>query len=166
MKIYTKTGDDGKTSLFDNTRVWKSNERIMAYGTIDELNSTLGIAISLDLDEEIKKILIKIQNDLFVVGSDLANPDMSNTKIRTTEKMVDFLEKTIDDFEPELPVTITVRVWPENVKNAATTGTVQFFQSKALKMVSLDPRKCQSTRHSKIASELNSVSNKQINYIF
>ena len=104
MKIYTKTGDDGKTSLFDNTRVWKSNERIMAYGTIDELNSTLGIAISLDLDEEIKKILIKIQNDLFIVGSDLANPDMSNTKIRTTEKMVDFLEKTIDDFEPELPM--------------------------------------------------------------
>ena len=104
MKIYTKTGDDGKTSLFDNTRVWKSNERIMAYGTIDELNSTLGIAISLDLDEEIKKILIKIQNDLFIVGSDLANPDMSNTKIRTTEKMIDFLEKTIDDFEPELPM--------------------------------------------------------------
>ena len=104
MKIYTKTGDDGKTSLFDNTRVWKSNERIMAYGTIDELNSTLGIAISLDLDEEIKKILTKIQSDLFIVGSDLANPDMSNTKIRTTEKMVTFLEKTIDDFEPELPM--------------------------------------------------------------
>ena len=103
MKIYTKTGDDGKTSLFDNTRVWKSNERIMAYGTIDELNSTLGIAISLDLDEEIKKILIKIQNDLFIVGSDLANPDMSNTKIRTTEKMVDFLEKTIDDLNLNFP---------------------------------------------------------------
>jgi len=104
LKIYTKTGDGGKTSLFDNTRVWKSNERIMSYGAIDELNSTLGIAISLDLDKEVKKILVKIQNDLFIVGSDLANPDMSNTKIRTTEKMVEFLEKTIDDFEPELPI--------------------------------------------------------------
>ena len=104
MKIYTKTGDDGKTSLFDNSRVWKSNERIMSYGAIDELNSTLGIAISLDIDSKIKDILVKIQNDLFIVGSDLANPDMSNIKIRTTQKMVDFLEKTIDDFEPELPM--------------------------------------------------------------
>ena len=102
MKIYTKTGDEGKTSLFDNTRVWKSNERIMSYGAIDELNSTLGIAISLDIDSKINDVLVKIQNDLFIVGSDLANPDMSNTKIRTTQKMVDFLEGTIDRFEEEL----------------------------------------------------------------
>ena len=72
MKIYTKTGDDGKTSLFDNSRVWKSHDRIMSYGAIDELNSTLGIAIALDIDPKIKDVLIKIQNDLFVVGSDLA----------------------------------------------------------------------------------------------
>ena len=103
MKIYTKTGDEGKTSLFDNSRVWKSDERILSYGTIDELNSILGIAISLDLDSEIKKILVKIQNDLFIVGSDLANPDMSNTKIRTTEDMVEFLEDKIDTLEVELP---------------------------------------------------------------
>ena len=103
MKIYTKTGDGGKTSLFDNSRVWKSDERISSYGTIDELNSILGIAISLDLDSEIKKILVKIQNDLFIVGSDLANPDMSNTKIRTTEDMVEFLEDKIDTLEVELP---------------------------------------------------------------
>ena len=86
MKIYTKTGDDGKTSLFDNSRVWKSNERIMSYGSIDELNSSLGIALSLELDNEIKDILIRIQNDLFIVGSDLANPDMSDRKIRTNER--------------------------------------------------------------------------------
>ena len=102
MKIYTNTGDDGKTSLFDNSRVWKSHDRIMSYGAIDELNSTLGIAIALDIDPKIKDVLIKIQNDLFVVGSDLANPDMSNTKIRTTENMVKFLEETIDSFETEL----------------------------------------------------------------
>ena len=102
MKIYTKTGDDGKTSLFDNSRVWKSHDRIMSYGAIDELNSTLGIAIALDIDPKIKDVLIKIQNDLFVVGSDLANPDMTNTKIRTTENMVKFLEETIDSFETEL----------------------------------------------------------------
>ena len=102
MKIYTKTGDDGKTSLFDNTRVWKSNVRIMSYGAIDELNSILGIVISLDIDSKIKEVLVKIQNDLFIVGSDLANPDMLNTKIRTTEDMVKFLEETIDIFETEL----------------------------------------------------------------
>ena len=102
MKIYTKTGDDGKTSLFDNSRVWKSNERIMSYGAIDELNSTLGIAISLEIDSKVKDILVKIQNDLFIVGSDLANPDMSNMKIRTTEEMVEFLEQTIDMFDAEL----------------------------------------------------------------
>ena len=102
MKIYTKTGDDGKTSLFDNSRVWKSNQRIMSYGSVDELNSTLGVAISMDLDPQIKEILIKIQNDLFVVGSDLANPDMANTKIRTTESMITSLENYIDEFESEL----------------------------------------------------------------
>ena len=102
MKIYTKTGDDGKTSLFDNSRVWKSHERIIAYGTVDELNSAIGIAISMDLDRQIKEILIRIQNDLFIVGSDLANPDMSDTKIRTTESMTLSLENDIDTLESEL----------------------------------------------------------------
>ena len=102
MKIYTKTGDDGKTSLFDNSRVWKSNERIISYGAVDELNSALGIAISMDIDYQIKEILLRIQNDLFIVGSDLANPDMSNTKIRTTENMVSSLESDIDEFEINL----------------------------------------------------------------
>ena len=81
MKIYTKTGDEGKTSLFDNSRVWKSDERILSYGAVDELNSSIGVALSLELDPEIKDILIKIQNDLFIVGSDLANPKMSDKKI-------------------------------------------------------------------------------------
>ena len=102
MKIYTKTGDDGKTSLFDNSRVWKSHERIVAYGAVDELNSAVGIAISMDLDHQLKEILIRIQNELFIVGSDLANPDMSDTKIRTTENMISSLENDIDTFESEL----------------------------------------------------------------
>ena len=106
MKIYTKTGDEGKTSLFDNSRVWKSDERIMSYGAIDELNSSLGIALSLELDPEIKDILVRIQNDLFIVGSDLANPNMSDKKIRTNIEMIAFLEQKIDMFEPQLkPLT-------------------------------------------------------------
>ena len=102
MKIYTKTGDDGKTSLFDNSRVWKSHERIVSYGAIDELNSAVGIAISMDLDHQLKEILVRIQNELFIVGSDLANPNMSDTKIRTTENMILSLENDIDTFESEL----------------------------------------------------------------
>ena len=102
MKIYTKTGDEGKTSLFDNSRVWKSDERIMSYGAVDELNSSLGIALSLELDNEVKDILIKIQNDLFIVGSDLANPNMSDNKIRTNKEMIIFLEQKIDLLEPQL----------------------------------------------------------------
>ena len=106
MKIYTKTGDEGKTSLFDNSRVWKSDQRIMSYGAVDELNSSLGIALSLELDPEIKDILIKLQNDLFIVGSDLANPNMSDGKIRTTPEMITFLEQKIDLLEPQLePLT-------------------------------------------------------------
>ena len=106
MKIYTKTGDEGKTSLFDNSRVWKSDERIMSYGAVDELNSSIGIALSLELDPEIKDIMIRIQNDLFIVGSDLANPNMSDKKIRTTSEMVKFLEQKIDVLEPSLePLT-------------------------------------------------------------
>ena len=102
MKIYTKTGDEGKTSLFDNTRVWKSDERIRSYGAVDELNSSIGIALSLESDQEIKDILIRIQNDLFIVGSDLANPNMSDKKIRTTSEMITFLEQKIDVLEPSL----------------------------------------------------------------
>ena len=106
MKIYTKTGDEGKTSLFDNSRVWKSDQRIMSYGAVDELNSSLGIALSLELDPEIKDILIRLQNDLFIVGSDLANPNMSDEKIRTTPEMITFLEQKIDLLEPQLePLT-------------------------------------------------------------
>ena len=88
--------------MFDNSRVWKSHERIVAYGAVDELNSAVGIAISMDLDHQLKEILIRIQNELFIVGSDLANPDMSDTKIRTTENMILLLENDIDTFESEL----------------------------------------------------------------
>jgi len=78
----------------------------MSYGAVDELNSSLGVALSMELDPEIKEILIRLQNDLFIVGSDLANPDMSDKKIRTTKEMIIFLEQKIDLIEPQLePLT-------------------------------------------------------------
>lgn len=106
MKIYTKTGDDGTTGLQGGNRISKSNPRILAYGAIDEINSSLGIVLSTTLDDDIKDILTQIQNELFVAGADLSNPDMSSTKNRITAKMVQYLEQKIDQFESELaPIT-------------------------------------------------------------
>ena len=102
VKIYTKTGDDGSTGLIGGNRVRKSSPRIIAYGAIDELNSSLGIALSLKLDADIANLLTKIQNDLFVVGADLANPDFKNSTNRVTNVMVEFLESSIDNLEMEL----------------------------------------------------------------
>ena len=80
MKIYTKTGDKGETGLFGGERVSKDSLRISAYGTIDELNSFIGYAITEINDNGVKENLSKIQNHLFTVGSDLATPKLK--KIR------------------------------------------------------------------------------------
>ncbi len=104
MKIYTKTGDKGETSLFGGKRVPKNNIRIDAYGTVDELNASIGMAISECITNSVKGILRKIQNDLFVVGGDLATP-LENNKVnipRTSDEMIVNLEKRIDEFESEL----------------------------------------------------------------
>lgn len=103
MKIYTKTGDDGTTGLQGGKRVSKSNLRIIAYGAVDEINATIGIILSDKIDNDITMILTKIQNSLFVVGSDLSNPDLSSKKNRVTPEMVENLEKNIDVLEKELP---------------------------------------------------------------
>ena len=102
MKIYTKTGDNGTTGLQGDLRVSKTNPRIVAYGTIDEANAQLGVVISSKLDKDIKEILIQIQNELFVAGADLSNPDLENNKNRITSEMTNYLENQIDQFESEL----------------------------------------------------------------
>lgn len=103
MKIYTKTGDDGTTGLQGGARVSKSNLRIRAYGSVDEINASLGLILSNKIDGDLRDILIKIQNDLFVAGADLSNPDLSNKKNRVTQDMVENLEKKIDILENDLP---------------------------------------------------------------
>lgn len=106
MKIYTKTGDDGTTGLQGGKRVSKSALRIVAYGSVDEINSCLGMALTQDLDSDIKGLLTKIQNELFVAGSDLSNPNLSDSKNRITVPMIDSLEKAIDKYEEGLaPLT-------------------------------------------------------------
>ncbi len=88
MKIYTKTGDDGTTGVQGGKRISKSNLRIKAYGVIDELNATIGLVLSKKFDDDIEDLLRTIQNDLFVEGSDLSNPDLSNIKNRITVEML------------------------------------------------------------------------------
>ena len=106
MKIYTKTGDDGTTGLQGNSRVSKSHPRITAYGTIDEANAVLGIVLSYELDEDIVVLLNLIQNELFVVGADLSNPNLDDEKNRVSSHMIDKLEENIDKYEKELsPLT-------------------------------------------------------------
>jgi cob(I)alamin adenosyltransferase len=82
MKVYTKTGDKGQTSLIGGTRVPKHHMRIEAYGTVDELNSYIGLIRDQQIDSDSKKMLVEIQDRLFTIGSSLASdPERSKMKI-------------------------------------------------------------------------------------
>jgi cob(I)alamin adenosyltransferase len=106
MKIYTKTGDKGETSLFGAGRVSKDNIRIEAFGTVDELNSFIGLVITESKNDEVKQTLIKIQNQLFNLGSDLATPnEMQSQNIsipRITDEDYKYIEQQIDFFSDKL----------------------------------------------------------------
>jgi cob(I)alamin adenosyltransferase len=104
MKIYTKTGDGGETSLFGGTRVFKDDARIEAYGCVDELNSCLGIVRSLAPSAELDRILLEVQNDLFVLGADLAAPPgQTKTSVpRISASDAERLERHIDSLEESL----------------------------------------------------------------
>lgn len=104
MKIYTKTGDDGTTALFDGTRVRKDHERVQVYGDIDELNSFVGLAVSFIKDKALREQLLAIQKDLFALGAKLANPTEKKQKDKAdfTESKITFLENAIDEMEKSL----------------------------------------------------------------
>jgi cob(I)alamin adenosyltransferase len=105
MKIYTKKGDTGTTGLIGGTRILKSSLRIEAYGTIDELNSYIGLVRDQDIHEQYKKQLIEIQDRLFTIGSSLAaDPEKSTMKIPDLHASdIDVLEKWMDEMEEVLP---------------------------------------------------------------
>ncbi|MGN6801837.1 MAG: cob(I)yrinic acid a,c-diamide adenosyltransferase [Ginsengibacter sp.] len=107
MKIYTKTGDAGKTSLIGGTKVFKSDLRIDAYGTVDELNSYIGLVSDFSNDDHSKEILKEIQDRLFTIGSELACDPSKETKMSIPdlhESDVEMLEKEIDKMNESLPV--------------------------------------------------------------
>jgi cob(I)alamin adenosyltransferase len=105
MKIYTKTGDKGQTSLLGGTRISKSNERINAYGTTDELNSYIGLLRDQEVNFKRKDILKEIQDRLFTIGSSLAaDPEKSKMKIPDLlDADVLLLENEIDQMNSTLP---------------------------------------------------------------
>jgi cob(I)alamin adenosyltransferase len=105
MKIYTKTGDKGQTSLIGGTRVPKHHIRIEAYGTVDELNSWIGLLRDQSIDEGSRTLLLEIQDRLFTIGSSLASdPEKSKMKIPDLkEEDVALLEKEMDRMNEDLP---------------------------------------------------------------
>ena len=100
-RVYTRTGDEGKTSLVDGSRVSKDDLRVTAFGEVDELNCVLGLARSWNDEEEIGAILERLQNDLFTVGADLATPAGTDVP-RVRKELVKELEGLIDHLLEEL----------------------------------------------------------------
>jgi cob(I)alamin adenosyltransferase len=122
MKIYTKTGDKGETGLFGGERVPKNALRIEAYGTIDELNSFIGLAVTEVRNPEVKSLLEEIQNELFSIGSDLAAPESDkNARLgikRVPSHLYINLEKQIDKFEERVE-ELRNFILPGGTKSAA-----------------------------------------------
>lgn len=102
MKIYTKTGDDGSTGLFGGSRVPKHDARVEAYGTVDELNSLLGLAAAEDGNEDIRKLLVPHQSELFNLGAVLASADGKGATALNPDIIAE-MEQQIDAFDEELP---------------------------------------------------------------
>lgn len=108
MKVYTKTGDDGTTGLFGGDRVSKTHPRIVAYGTVDETNAAVGVARAALPDESWGTVanerLGRVQEDLFVLGGDLASPgDVKYPVPRIEASHVEALEREMDEMETDLP---------------------------------------------------------------
>jgi cob(I)alamin adenosyltransferase len=102
-KIYTRGGDAGETSLGDGSRVSKLDGRIEAFGTVDELNAAIGVVLAGDVPETLRRVLTRVQNELFDVGADLSVPAEIEGRLRVEQSLVDRLEADCDRFNAELP---------------------------------------------------------------
>src|SRR4249919_208469 len=98
-KIYTKTGDDGSTGLGDGSRVSKDSARVIAYGTVDEANSAIGLILACDIPEPVRKILVSVQHHMFDLGGELCIPGHK----AIFDADIEHLEKTLDAFNADLP---------------------------------------------------------------
>lgn len=123
-RIYTKTGDRGETALGDGTRVAKDHARVAAYGTVDELNSVLGVLLAeaTGLSDELRRLLLRVQNDLFDVGADLCLPQKCDEQpgqvLRVRPEQAQRLEQAIDEHNARLQ-TLRSFVLPGGSRAAA-----------------------------------------------
>ena len=145
VKIYTRGGDKGETSLIGGKRTSKSSARIHAYGSVDELNSAVGLAISFIDKEDVKSVLRNVQNELFIVGSDLADPsypENPNKIPRVSDEMVKQMESMIDKHEGQLD-TIQYFILPGGTREASllhlARGIARRAERVAVELSSSEP---------------------------
>ncbi len=133
MKIYTRTGDRGETSLFGGARVAKNDARIEAYGTVDELSSFIGVARASSLPAEIEAMLERVQRDLFDVGAHLASPGTSRFA-GVDPQRIEELERGIDAMEREL-APLTNFILPGGALSAAQLHVARTVCRRAERLV-------------------------------
>jgi cob(I)alamin adenosyltransferase len=138
LKIYTKTGDKGETSLFGGKRVTKDSLRIEAYGTVDELNSLLGVCRAFNTVEHVDTILEELQHDLFTLGADLATPfDVQSASVRRIQSSdIEQLEHHIDALESNLD-SLKSFILPGGNKSAALLHYARTVCRRAERCVTL-----------------------------
>ena len=120
MKIYTKTGDTGSTSLIGNIRVAKNDLRVEAYGTIDELNAYLGLIRTFNLPEDVKNMIFSIQKNLLTISSFIACPseEIAKKLQAPDENIVEMMEKSIDEIITKLPKSFSFIIPANNTTSA------------------------------------------------
>ena len=133
-KIYTRTGDDGTTALGDRSRVRKTDARLVAYADVEEANAAIGVALALgDVPDEVRTELMRIQNELFDLGADLATPVVPNPEhppLRVDASYVARLEADCDRFNADLP-TLRSFVLPGGSPAAALLHTARVVTRRA-----------------------------------
>jgi cob(I)alamin adenosyltransferase len=131
--MYTRTGDEGETGLFSGERVPKDSLRVEAYGTVDELSSSIGLARALTDDTEVSRILERIQGDLFLISAELSTRPRKNRRMkpsRITGQTVKSLEEDIDRLDAELP-QLSEFIFPDGSKSAATLHLARSIARRA-----------------------------------
>ena len=160
MKIYTRTGDKGKTSLIGGKRVSKTHQRLEAYGTIDELNAHIGLLLAqLPADESERTTLLQVQNILFVVGAQLATPPEVSNPLAVTPEMLFTLEEAIERIEAALP-SLKAFVLPGGTQAASQCHVCRTVCRRA------ERRVLALASRATIPSELTSYLNRLSDYLF
>jgi cob(I)alamin adenosyltransferase len=162
IKIYTKTGDDGTTGLIGGSRVKKYDLRLEAYGTIDELNSVIGVLRSLELPINVVELLNKIQNKLFNIGSLLASDDNGvafTANLAITNENIKDLEDAIDEYQNQLP-ELTHFIIPGGNLSSAQCHVARTVCRRA------ERRILEFAEHSKVQSEIVIYINRLSDFFF